>query len=412
MTLVDNVHNPARLYGTTQFLGVGSIDIDPSSDGKRRRRQQRRRQRRGRGEDEDEDEDDEDCGGLCFAQADPKTGVDKFIAVPLAAYFPEPAAFPYFVQPMALNTQDPTQLVFWANGTSPDKPSGFYKFDIPADVDDSKDIKAPTMITKTPDGAFFLDFVSGGFTKGEADPTLLVGMSNANLYVLNAATGGKMLTRPLPAVFATPVTLDYAAGTGARILGPVSHGSTISLAVSPSDSNTVAVTGWPSITSNAGLEQVFLTHDGGLTWQNVTEGLREATGVVGKVRAGGLLLVDLLANQQHALLASTSNGVMVTYVGTANTSATATRNKSVSAAAAASSGWTRFGTCAEFPIVLNAALSYEHYSDTLVAATFGRGVYRLKNAKQSLLNVQQCTNPAAVDLVVEESSAKFFPPQQ
>ena len=185
-----------------------------------------------------------------------------------------------------------------------------------------------------------------------------------------------------------------------HIAGPVSHGSTISLAVSPSDSNTVAVTGWPSITTNVGLEQVFLTRDGGVTWQNVTEGLRDATGVVGKVRAGGLLLVDLLANQQHALLASTSNGVMVTYVG---------------AGAASASGpatWTRFGTCAEFPIVMNAALSYEHYSDTLVAATFGRGVYRLKNAKQSLLNLQQCASPSAAPSVPEESSAKYFPLQQ
>ena len=37
--------------------------------------------------------------------------------------------------------------------------------------------------------------------------------------------------------------------------------------------------------------------------------------------------------------------------------------------------WSRFGTCSDFPIVLTAGLSYEHYSDTLVAATFGRGVY-------------------------------------
>ena len=77
----------------------------------------------------------------------------------------------------------------------------------------------PTMVTKTPENAFFLDFVSGGYTKGAADPDLLVGMSNANLYVQNAATGGKMVTRPLPVEFAMPVTLAYAAGTGARILG-------------------------------------------------------------------------------------------------------------------------------------------------------------------------------------------------
>ena len=89
VTLVDNVHNPARLFGTTQFLGVGTIDIDPSSSDAKRRRRAR---------DADRD-DDADCGGLCFVQPD-ANGVDQFIAVPLAQYFPDPAAFPYFVQPM------------------------------------------------------------------------------------------------------------------------------------------------------------------------------------------------------------------------------------------------------------------------------------------------------------------------
>ena len=103
VTLVDNVHNPARLYGTTQFLGVGSIDIDPS-----RRRQRRRRRRRG---DDGDGDDDEDCGGLCFAQADNKTGVDKYIGVPLDTYFPNPASFPYFVQPMASKSEIRTHVV-------------------------------------------------------------------------------------------------------------------------------------------------------------------------------------------------------------------------------------------------------------------------------------------------------------
>ena len=98
----------------------------------------------------------------------------------------------------------------------------------------------------SPPGAFFLDFVSGGYTGGKADPTLLVGMSNANLYVYNAGTGGVMVTRPLPFTFATPLTLAYdEANQGARILGPLSHGATVSMAVSSSDSNVIAVTGWP-----------------------------------------------------------------------------------------------------------------------------------------------------------------------
>jgi len=80
----------------------------------------------------------------------------------------------------------------------------------------------------------------------------------------------------------------------------------------------------------------------------------------------------------------------------------------------------RFGTCDEFPIVLNADLSYEHYSDTLVAATMGRGIYTLKNAKDALLKVRSCSAAAAdhhqplaaSDWLPEESSARFFPAQQ
>jgi hypothetical protein len=166
------------------------------------------------------------------------------------------------------------------------------------------------------------------------------------------------------------------------------------MAVLSSDSNTIAVTGWPSIMNNEGVEEVFVSTDGGVTWKNMTSGLKEATGVVGKVRAGGLLLVDLVANNDTALLVSTSNGVMVTYMSSG------------------AGAWNRFGGCTEFPIVLNAAISYEHYSDTLVAATFGRGVYRLHNAKAALLHVRQCVDATAPVAVPEETSAKFFPPQQ
>ena len=45
-----------------------------------------------------------------------------------------------------------------------------------------------------------------------------------------------MVTRPLPAKFAVPVTMQYdPAQGGARIIGPVTHGRTISLSVSPAD---------------------------------------------------------------------------------------------------------------------------------------------------------------------------------
>jgi hypothetical protein len=72
----------------------------------------------------------------------------------------------------------------------------------------------------------------------------------------------------------------------------------------------------------------------------------------------------------------------------------------------------RLGTCAQFPLVLNAHLSYEHYSDTLVAATMGRGIYTLKHAKRAILAARACALPGAPPPVAEASSASFFPPQE
>merc|ERR1719487_1334151 len=100
-----------------------------------------------------------------------------------------------------------------------------------------------------------LDFVVGGFTNGTSDPSALVGMSTTMLYVRSKETAGKLVARPLPAKFAMPITMPYNKTTGARIVGPVSHGSTTSLTVSPADSNVVAVTGWPSVATNEGKEQ-------------------------------------------------------------------------------------------------------------------------------------------------------------
>ena len=247
------------------------------------------------------------------------------------------------------------------------------------------------MVMATPPGAFFLDFVAGGFTDGVADDTVLVGMSNAHLYVRNSATKGDMVTRSLPVAFALPVTLDYNATDGSRILGPVSHGRTTSLALSAADSNRVSVTGWQSVANNEGAEQVFSSSDGGVTWSDVTGNMRNASGVEGKVRPGGLLIVDLKENKDRALLVSTANGVLVSFDS-------------------APARWTRLGTCNEFPIVRTSSLSYEHYSDTLAAATMGRGIFSLHGAKAALLQTRERLTGAPS--VPESSSAEFFPPQQ
>ena len=363
VTAVDAHATPSRLFGTTQFIGVGTIDIDPSVDGDKRRLGQR----------DAVGDDDDDCGGLCFVQG------DKYINVPIDKYFPEPSSFPFFVQPYVLNRFDPTKLTFWTNGTA-GRPSAFYQFDLPYSVRAAADIAPPAKVLESPAGAFFLDFVAGGITAGAEDPSLLLGVSNTHLYVRSAETeeGAGMVARRLPVAFARPVTMEYdAAQQGARILGPVTHGRTVSLAVSAADSRVIAVTGWPSVSSNEGDELIFLSRDAGKSWSNVTANLKAASGVVGKVRPGGLLIVDgIPGSGNSALLTGTSSGVLASFFSPAAAAATAT-SSSVG-------DWSRLGTCGEFPIVLTADLSYEPHTDRIVAATFGRGIYSLVGAKKAL----------------------------
>ena len=391
VTLVDNVHKPARLYGTTQFLGVGTIDIDPNLRTKNRANGTAMRRVA---------DDDDDCGGLCFVQG------DKFINVPIDIYFPEPSSFPYFVQPYALNSQNPNNLLFWANGTSSRK-SAFYKFVIADDVKSKKDIPPPQLVLETPPGSFFLDFVSGGYTSKKADPELLIGISDSALYIKNHDTDGALIKRALPRVFATPVTLPYdSSNKGSRILGPVTHGRTVSMAVSPSDSNVIAVTGWSSVKKNDKDEEVWLTLNGGVTWKEVTGNLREACGVVGIVRPGGLQIIDLLENKLRSLLIGTSTGVLVAFIPL-----------SVRDIGFADIVWKRLGSKREFPLVLTTSLNYEHYSDTIVAATFGRGIFTLSNAKETLLDLhfstpQSISGHKEMKRVEEKMSTVYFPKQK
>ena len=133
--------------------------------------------------------------------------------------------------------------------------------------------------------------------------------------------------------------------------------------------------------------------------------MRAASGVVGKVRPGGLLFVDLLNNKKRALLAGTANGVLVTYLD-----AEAETGRNSDAEVTEEARWTRLGGCDEFPIVLTKGLSHEHYSDTIVAATMGRGIYAMHDAKVKLL--EHYKRVSGHNYVPEESSARFFPPQQ
>ena len=379
VTMVDSNAKPGRLFGTTQFLGVGTIENDPSKNSATI-------------VGSDDDDDDDNCGGLCFAQG------DKFIQVEVGKYFPEPSSFPFFVHPYTLNKQDHTLLHFWVNGSAP-HPSAFYEFSIPYSVKDKDDIGAPTKVLESPPGAMIMDFVSGGVTSGKADPNLLLGISNTHLYVRSLADNGPdnaMLTRKLPVVFAKPVTLEYDdTNDGARILGPLTHARTVFMTVSTSDSRVIAITGWPSVDTNMGNEDIYLTTDAGQQWQNITGNLREVSGVSGKVRPGGMLLVELSSsskdgnnNMTRALLVGTSNGMLVTFISP---------NIEFDNATQAMQKWVRLGTCGEFPIVLTADIDYEPTSDRLVAATYGRGIYILRNAKEKLLHVFNRMKAAAMD---------------
>ena len=206
---------------------------------------------------------------------------------------------------------------------------------------------------------------------------------------------------------------------GNQVVGPVSHAKTVSLAVAPSNAAVVAVTGWPNSVEDNGCvpaatsadastaaaaaaavpcegdgsdEVLLLSRDAGGTWADVMGDLAAATATVGKVRPSGLLVFELAEspkvhhnhNRNHhknkttkegveprsvvAVVAGTVAGVYVTFVG----------------ASGAPSPWARLGACGDLPLVYVMNLEYEYTSDTIVAASMGRGIYTLANATSLL----------------------------
>lgn len=125
------------------------------------------------------------------------------------------------------------------------------------------------------------------------------------------------------------------------------------------------------------------------------------------VRPSGMVIVDFPEHKTHAIIVGTVSGVFVSW-------SDATRRGK----------WSRLGLCTDFPLVLTMGLSYEPYSDTLVAATMGRGVYTLHNAKAQLISSRleqthrMCQTAEARKELQEKyadanlSSAKYFPPQK
>lgn len=304
------------------------------------------------------------------------------MGVPLTTWF-STVQFQFFFQPFALDSADPTTLYLYASSgagsKAPLKAAGIYKLTVPHDVTKPSDVGPPTLAHATGDVYVLL---AGGKTAGKPDSSVLVAINDTALLHRSAASRGQLVARPLPARFARPITFEYvkdASGDFQYVLGPTSHDRTVSLAVSPEDSRLVAVTGWTSLVDGRSAERIWLTADAGESYMEVTGNLRDATKASGPMRPSALLLVAL-AKETTALLVGTTTGVYVAFIRP-RTGVSAME----SGAAAMNVGtWTRLGGCAELPLVMVAGLSYEPKDDTVVAATMGRGVYIVHEAKRTL----------------------------
>ena len=122
-----------------------------------------------------------------------------------------------------------------------------------------------------------------------------------------------------------------------------------------------------------------MTADAGRSWVDVTGDILTATNVCanrkrcGKWRPSAVLLVPL-GDAGTALIIGTVAGTFAAHIAKGKGSAVAPM----------SAPWVRLGKCTQLPLVLVAGLSYEASSDTVTAATMGRGVYLLPNASRVL----------------------------
>ena len=367
VTAVDAVASPPRLWGATQNLGNFLDDDGPKSSTK--------------GGDvgamNDDTTDDDIHYGFGFWQEG--TG---FVGVPLTAALPgskpwfSTLQFPFFVQPFALLSNDPsTVYLYAASGTGSSaslQTGGIYKLVVPSNVTKPEEIAPPTLELAT-ENVYIL--IAGGNTSGAVDSCVLVAINDTHLMHRSATSGGVLVPRKLPTRFARPIVFDYVKNAKDEyeyVLGPTSHDRTVSLAVSPADSALLAVSGWTSLLDNNAVERIWLSRDAGRTYLDVTGNLRTASQAIGMMRPSALLLLPIKAKGPTALIVGVATGV---YVTTIMKSAPAT---------AATQTWTRLGSCDQLPLVLVAGLSYEPADDTLVAATMGRGVYVVNGVTKAM----------------------------
>ena len=136
-TYIDNMHCPARMLGSCQFLnGLASFSGDPLES----------------------------------------------VTIPLAEkHFTDVRDFPFFVPAANLNSQDPSQFFFWVNRSdaSPARPSTVFQVVVPEKKSDAVDPVAAFVI---PGDQIILDLSIGGFTNGKSDPTAFRAVSNTHLF--------------------------------------------------------------------------------------------------------------------------------------------------------------------------------------------------------------------------------------
>ena len=230
----------------------------------------------------------------------------RVVSLGVERFFPGAQAFPYFYHPMTLNRAQPQRLVTWANGSfaKGERPPGFYEFNVPDDFGPGDQVSEPNLLGIV-EGVYEIVAGSGG------DPESLVGINSTHImYRSSDDPKGSIRIRRMPVEFAEPVL----PGLGREVVGPVSHSKTVSLAVSHTDKNVVAVGGWPSVDNNTGDEKVLVSFDSGTTWTDVTRNLLAAVAPSPRARVSDLALVQKPCGC-HMLLASTVNGVHGTMVG-------------------------------------------------------------------------------------------------
>ncbi len=107
-------------------------------------------------------------------------------------------------------------------------------------------------------------FSIGAYYKGTADRFAFAGINNSHIFI--GRQSSPITCKPLPFIFAQPVNFVDLDGQN-PILGPTSHGKTVSLAVAPWDADLIAVTGWSTVDENSASEPVLLTRDAGDSWE-------------------------------------------------------------------------------------------------------------------------------------------------